>query len=217
MSSEINALIRQLIRVGIVSSVNPQNCTAKVLFEDQDEAVSYDLFVINHNTQDNQDYWLPDVNEAVLCLFLPIGIETGFILGSYYSEVDKPANTDPDVRSIRFKDGTVIQYNRETHKLTADCVGDVEVICKKATIKAENQILFNVGGTTVIIDGAGLYINNKINTTDDIHSDKNIVTAGNVTAGGQMTDRTGSIASMRETYNQHTHNNNGGSPPSLSM
>lgn len=178
MSSELNALMRQLIRIGIVSSVNPQTCTARVLFEDQDEAVSYDLFVINHNTQDNQDYWLPDVNEAVLCLFLPIGIETGFILGSYYSDVDKPANTDPNVRSIKFKDGTAIQYNRETHKLIVDCVGDIEAICKKATITAENQVLFNVAGTTMIVDSDGLHINNKIHATGIIQSDSDVEASG---------------------------------------
>lgn len=170
--------MRQLIRIGIVSSVNPKNCTAKVLFEDQDEAVSYDLFVINHNTQDNQDYWLPDVNEAVLCLFLPIGIETGFIIGSYYSDVDKPADNDQNVRSMVFADGTRIEYNRNTHKLKVSCVGDIEVTCKNAKITAESQVLFNVAGTTMIIDSGGLYINNKIHATDVIKSDSDVLAGG---------------------------------------
>lgn len=175
MSSEINALIRQLIRIGIVSSVNPRNCTAKVLFEDQDEAVSYDLFVINQNTQDNQDYWLPDVNEAVLCLFLPIGIETGFILGSYYSEVDKPANTNPDVRSIRFKDGTVIQYNRGTHKLIATCVGDVEISCKNASISAQTKV--SVTAPLVEING-NLKVSGTIEAGGVIKSDSDVQAGG---------------------------------------
>lgn len=175
MSSELNALMRQLIRIGIVSSVNPQNCTAKVLFEDQDEAVSYDLFVINHNTQDNQDYWLPDVNEAVLCLFLPIGIETGFIIGSYYSDVDKPANTNPNVRSVRFKDGTVIQYNRETHKLTVDCVGDIEATCKKASITAETKVI--VTAPQVEING-DLKVNGTVEASGVIKSDTDVQAGG---------------------------------------
>lgn len=175
MSSEINALMRQLIRIGIVSSVNPRNCTAKVLFEDQDEAVSYDLFVINHNTQNNQDYWLPDVNEAVLCLFLPIGIETGFILGSYYSEVDKPANTNPDVRSIRFKDGTVIQYNRGTHKLIVDCVGDVEISCKNASISAQTKV--SVTAPLVEING-NLKVSGTIEAGGVIKSDSDVQAGG---------------------------------------
>lgn len=175
MSSEINALMRQLIRIGIVSSVNPRNCTAKVLFEDQDEAVSYDLFVINQNTQNNQDYWLPDVNEAVLCLFLPIGIETGFILGSYYSEVDKPANTNPNVRSIGFKDGTVIQYNRETHKLIVDCVGDVEISCKNASISAQTKV--SVTAPLVEING-NLKVSGTIEAVGVIKSDSDVQAGG---------------------------------------
>ena len=83
-------MIYEPFKIGIVSSIDRKKCTAKVYFEDLDNSVSYDLKVLVHNTLNKKDYWMPDVNEAVLCAFLGNGIETGFILGSFYSEEDKP-------------------------------------------------------------------------------------------------------------------------------
>ncbi len=82
--------VPQFIRVGKVSSVNRNNCTARVFFEDRDDVVSHDLRVIVKNTMNKKDYWLPDVDEQVVCIFLPNGEETGFIIGSVYSDVDRP-------------------------------------------------------------------------------------------------------------------------------
>ncbi|WP_421663662.1 hypothetical protein [Lysinibacillus telephonicus] len=82
--------VPQFIRVGKVSSVNRNNCTARVFFEDRDDVVSHDLRVIVKNTMNKKDYWLPDVDEQVVCIFLPNGEETGFIVGSVYSDVDRP-------------------------------------------------------------------------------------------------------------------------------
>ena len=77
-------------RVGIVSSADPAKCTAKVYFEELDDSVSYDLKVLVRNTTGAKDFWIPNVGEAVVCLFLDNGIETGFILGSFYNDIDKP-------------------------------------------------------------------------------------------------------------------------------
>lgn len=77
------------VRVGIVSSVDIKMCTARVIFPDRDEDVSYNYPVLVRNTMVSKDYWLPEVNEQVVCLCLANGAETGFIVGSFYSERDK--------------------------------------------------------------------------------------------------------------------------------
>lgn len=178
MQDNLLELLASIIRVGQVSSVNPAKHTARVIFLDQDEIVSYELQVAARNAFKNKDYNLPDVDEQVLCIFLPISLSQGFIICSLYNDTDKPADNDQNVRSMVFADGTRIEYNRDTHKLKVSCIGDIEATCKNAKIIAENQVLFNVAGTTMIIDSDGLYVNNKIHATDVIKSDSDIQAGG---------------------------------------
>ena len=90
-------------------------------------------------TKDNKDYWVPDIDEPVICIFLPTGIESGFILGAYYNQKDKPPVIDQNKRTVKFKDGTIIEYDRKQHKLTADVKGDID-------IKATGKIDINASG-----------------------------------------------------------------------
>ena len=76
--------IKRLIRVGTVSSVNAAAGTVRVAFAAQDDMVTYELPVITRGSKNNKDYWLPDVDEQVLCLFLPNtsgrGVCDGFVM-----------------------------------------------------------------------------------------------------------------------------------------
>jgi phage baseplate assembly protein V len=116
----MHPLLKNIVRVGSISSIQPSKCTARVAFEDQENVVSYELPILVRGSLENQDYWMPGLGEQVVCLFLPSGNAQGFILGSFYSEADKPPVTDPNKRHIRFSDGTFIEYNLETHTLTID-------------------------------------------------------------------------------------------------
>ena len=74
-----------LIKIGEVSSVDPEKCTARVVFDDEDSLVSYDLQILQRNTYENQDYQMVHPGEDVVCLFLGPGQEDGFIIGSLYA------------------------------------------------------------------------------------------------------------------------------------
>lgn len=125
--AELERLLANIVRVGIVSSVGDEAGTARVVFDDRDDMVSYDMQVVQRQSLQNKDYVMPDVSEQVVCLFLPSGVEQGFVLGSYYStQESRPADTR-DVRRVVFSDGTAIEYNRSTHVLTANVQGDVVV------------------------------------------------------------------------------------------
>lgn len=119
-NDELRSVLSELIRVGKVTSTNDEQASARVQFADRDDVVSYDLPVIVKNTLQNKDYWMPDINEQVLCLFLPIGIEQGFIIGSFYTGVVSANQNTKEVREAKFKDGTSVSYNRENHTLTVD-------------------------------------------------------------------------------------------------
>lgn len=118
---------QQLLRVGVISSVDPATCTAKVLFEDRDDIVTDDLKIVVPHTVRAKFYGLPEVGEQVLCAFLQNGIETGFILGSIYSEADKPPLNDKNKKGVWFEDGTSIQYDEKAALLTINAKNPITI------------------------------------------------------------------------------------------
>lgn len=109
-------IVRNMIRIGRVSSVDPACMTARVVFNDKDNDVSYDLPVLAMCARSNKEYHLPDIDTQVVCLFLPNisskGLTTGFVIGSFYSDVDKPSENGAGIKSIRFADGSYVRYER---------------------------------------------------------------------------------------------------------
>lgn len=139
--------IKKLIRVGTVSSVNEAAGTVRVAFAAQDDMVTYELPVITRGSKNNKDYWLPDVDEQVLCLFLPNtsgrGVCDGFVLGTFYSSIDAPVENSGDVHAVKYGDGTIIKHDRSTGKLTINATGDIDIIA----------------GGNVTINGQTIYLN----------------------------------------------------------
>ena len=138
--------IKRLIRVGTVSSVNAEAGTVRVSFAAQDEMVTYELPVITRGSKSNKDYWLPDVDEQVLCLFLPNvsgrGVCEGFVLGTFYSSVDAPTEGSVDVHAFKFGDGSVSKHDRNSGKLTINATGDIDIIAGgKITINGQTIYL----------------------------------------------------------------------------
>lgn len=139
--------IKKLIRVGTVSSINAAAGTVRVAFAAQDDMVTYELPVITRGSKNNKDYWLPDVDEQVLCLFLPNtsgrGVRDGFVLGTFYSSVEAPVENSGDVHAVKYGDGTIIKHDRSTGKLTINATGDIDIIA----------------GGNVTINGQTIYLN----------------------------------------------------------
>ena len=138
--------IKRLIRVGTVSSVNEAAGTVRVAFAAQDDMVTYELPVITRGSKNNKDYWLPDVDEQVLCIFLPNvsgrGVCEGFVLGTFYSSVDAPVEGSVDVHAVKYGDGTIIKHDRSTGKLTINATGDIDIIAGgKITINGQTIYL----------------------------------------------------------------------------
>lgn len=152
----MNKILQNIIRVGIVSSHNPENATVKVIFPDKDNTVSYDLSVLMAQTEKNKDYFIPDIGEQVLCLFLPNGIEEGFVIGSIYSNKNKPPVTDANKRHIKFEDGTWVEYDRGNSTLTVSAVGDIKIIsATNINIEGNVSVDGNITATGTIIDTLG--------------------------------------------------------------
>lgn len=106
-----------MLRVGTVSSIDEEKSTVRVFFEDRDESTSNDLRVVGRNTMISKDFWLPDVDEQVLCLFDPRGEEDGYVIGSTYSDADKnPGELDKSrlhCRGMWFDERNYIYFDKE--------------------------------------------------------------------------------------------------------
>ncbi len=109
------SIIRNMVRVGKVSTVNGAACRVKVVFPDKENCISDELPVIQIGGAGTAGYWVPEVGTQVLCLFLPNasgnGLGAGFVIGAYYSQAMSPKESDEAVRSIRFPDGSYIRYD----------------------------------------------------------------------------------------------------------
>ncbi|MBO4317952.1 MAG: hypothetical protein J5855_06740 [Mailhella sp.] len=78
---------------GLVPEVFPAECMARVYFPDDCGLVICKLQLVQPNSGLNKDFRMPDVFENVLCVFLPGGLERGFILGAFYpGSVERPAD-----------------------------------------------------------------------------------------------------------------------------
>lgn len=110
VNEELKAL-KNIVRIGKVSSVNAENRTARVNFADKNNLVSGPLIILKNSpfiTVENTNLtygveeaeghthpgiteehtheikispWLPSVGELVLCIYLPNGESDGFVIG----------------------------------------------------------------------------------------------------------------------------------------
>lgn len=118
----------QMIRVGFVNARQPETMRVKVTLKDTTtaELVTDWLPVLCPRACGDRQYDLPDIDDQVLCLFLPYGLEQGFVIGAMYGRQTPPAQSG-DKWHRAFKDGTWLEYDRAAHKLTANVRGDVDI------------------------------------------------------------------------------------------
>ncbi|MBS1372883.1 MAG: phage baseplate assembly protein V [Sutterella sp.] len=202
-----------LIKIGEVSSVDPEKCTARVVFDDEDSLVSYDLQILQRNTYENQDYQMVHPGEDVVCLFLGPGQEDGFIIGSLYAGEIKPPEASLDRRTVVFSDDTRVCYDRQDHKLTVTIEGTeivfnrqdgsitvpnaVTINCTTATVNASSSVTLDTPKTDItgvlnvtgLITGkGGLAVSGgsgaAVSVTGDMNLQGQVDASGDVKAGG---------------------------------
>jgi phage baseplate assembly protein V len=186
-------------KVGLVNEYKPGY--AKVYFEDDDIVTDWWQIRYNTSAKDKESYPLA-VNEQVICL-CDDHLEDGVILGALPNETDTP-DSGAGAGKFRkvFEDGTVLEYNKTTHELTADVKGKVTVtadndisatsstnVKAKATIKAtiEAPAIELKGNVTVLGTLAAGAISaapipGTTGATGKITADADIETTGKVTA-----------------------------------
>jgi phage baseplate assembly protein V len=105
------------IKIGTVSTIQPDKGTATVIIEEVGEPVSHVLPIMVQGSLSSKHYWMPAPKEPVICAFLPYHNYQGFILGSFYSEENPPPISEPHKRAIHFGDGATITYDTTNQEL----------------------------------------------------------------------------------------------------
>ena len=104
-----------MLRFGIVSKLDYENCQARVNFKD-DESTSFWLPILQVKTLKDKFYYMPDIGETAVCL-MDDKSEDGVILGSIYSSDDKTANTSKQEISANFDNGSYIKCDKTENTL----------------------------------------------------------------------------------------------------
>lgn len=192
-------------QVGTVSAVDAKHVRARVRLPERDNLRTNWLDVLQHNTQNNKDYWLPDIGEQVVVLLDENG-EDGVILGAVYSSVDTPPVDNPNARGVTYADSAAFYYDRQTHTLTINggiehivitCGADVTVKTQKATLDApETEVTGNLLVKGKLTYQGGMAGSGGSGAAAAIQG--NVSVQGNINASGAVMDAGGNS-------NHHSH------------
>ncbi len=105
-----------MLKFGVISDVDPVKGLVRVNFDD-DEIVSNWIPVSVPRAADDEFAFPYDKNDHVWTV-MDEHCENGVVGGSIYDAKKKPSLGAPDLFYIKFKDGTVIKYDRAAHALT---------------------------------------------------------------------------------------------------
>ncbi|KAA0257218.1 phage baseplate assembly protein V [Deferribacter autotrophicus] len=195
---KLEIIQNSIVRLGKVTNRYPDKNRVRVEFQGNDKIVSYELEVLHPKTKDDKFYFMPDIDEYVLCVFLPYAPSTGFVVGAYYDKNYTPPVSNNDEFYVKFSDGTEIFYDRKQHLLKATVKGDIDITAVSSHF------------TTITTHDGDITINGNVVING------NLQTNGNIQASQQIRDLdgvSGSLSDLRKVYNEHTHQNGDASKP----
>jgi len=131
--SEIQRLLRNLIRIGTVSAVNLNDGLCRV---DTGNNKTNWLHWLSARAGKTRSWNAPSVGEQVLVLCLGGELNTGFVMPGIFSDDNPAPSASADALHWSFPDGAVIEYEPESGALTATGI-------QTATITAAVKILFD--------------------------------------------------------------------------
>lgn len=135
------------IDIGRVSAVYPERATARVLFDNQgaDGIVSRELPIISKGSMQTKDFWMPEINEMVLCAFLEGSGRQGFVIGTFFNEVDQVPVTSGRIRHLSFSDGASVEYDLRSKVMTI-VLAEGGALDIKGAVSVDELTVRNGGG-----------------------------------------------------------------------
>lgn len=124
--------MKDIIRIGKISTINYAAGTASVVYTDRNNEASpsFPFF--------SMVYEMPKVDDTVVVIMLPNSTTKGFILGVPFSGKKIPVENGQGIFCKEFHDGTSILYNPKTNNM--------EISTKKITLKSVTADSLTVNG-----------------------------------------------------------------------
>lgn len=189
--ADLRRRLANLIRIGTISQVNYKNATARV------KIGQIETTWLPWLLRDGEDkIWHGvDLKEQVLVLSPSGDLNQGLIIPSIFKE---PISDDGNLLKMRFKDGSVVSFNRNTGDLLADITGNAQIKTAQEIIAVANKSV-TIKSPTIILDG-NVTISQNLTVNEDVNTLGNVSLSG----GGPGIARIGDTVSVDATTHQGT-------------
>ncbi|WP_025152001.1 phage baseplate assembly protein V [Morganella morganii] len=192
--NELERLISNLLRVGVVEAVDTEKMVCRVRAGD----ILTDWIRWGADRAGaGRSWWAPVAGEQVIIGAVNGELTTAFVLCSLYSDANGAPSHSAQAMHKTFSDGAVIEYEPETGELTVTGI-------QKATVNAVQKIDATAPEVTVT---ASTQIN--FNTPKVVCSDNLTCATLNVEKGGEMTGnithKDGKFSSNGVVVDNHSH------------
>lgn len=140
--------MKNVVRIGKISSVNVERMRARVVFEDKDstagQMVSAELPILTIGAGTNKVYFNYRVGEIVICIFSENAEDgTGYIVGSFNSDDSELRANNIHVTRFDFGEKFSIEYDEETGDVNIKIGGNVRITAEKEMILKGKNIRLN--------------------------------------------------------------------------
>ncbi len=212
-----------MLRVGEVVSIDPQKATAKVRFFDMDEEVSHELPIKFPRTGKDRVYWMPKVGDTVICQML--NQTDGFVVGEYYHSQNPPPESDPEKVILTFEDGTRIEYDKSTGKLTIENPKEITLKVQNSITKETQTLQISTQNLSISAGSSSNLSTPTFTISGNVMIQGTLIVAGGIQSvgsliaqGGVMTSPSGMAVFMDDLvnkFNTHTHTDSQGGSTSV--
>ena len=192
--SEIQRLLRNLIRVGVVTNVNTKDALCRV--QTGDMTTDW-LNWLTRRAGRSRDWWAPSIGEQVLILSIGGELDTAFVLPGIYSDENPAPSASADALHISFPDGAVIEYEPENGALTVSGIKTADITASES-LTATVPLVLVKAATRITLDSPEVVCTNKL-ITGTLEVQQGGEMRGNIQHSG------GSLSSNGKVLHTHKH------------
>ncbi|WP_414618466.1 phage baseplate assembly protein V [Serratia liquefaciens] len=201
--SDILRLLRNLIRIGTVNTVNLDRGLCRVdTGGNRTDWINW----VSLRAGRTRMWWAPSEGEQVLILALGGELDTAFVLPGIFSDDFPAPSASADALHITFPDGAALEYEPATGALSVTGIKTADVQASES-ITASTKVVMVKAAKNITLDTPEVICTNKL-TTGTLEVKQGGTMTGNITHTG------GSITSNGVVVHTHTHGgvqNGGGS------
>ncbi|MBF0035868.1 phage baseplate assembly protein V [Citrobacter freundii] len=185
--SSLQAQVNNVVRSGVISAVQQNPLRVKVVIG---ELVTDWLRCQMPAAGPVSISYLPSEGEAVQVTSECGNLKLGVVQLGLHNIDNPPPTTEPGIFKMLFTDGTAITYDMNGTVLEIALPGG------KVSAKASPDG-WNFKGKAVFED--------EVNFKKPVTADETINATGNIGSAAELSDKTGTMSEVRQTYNSHTH------------